>query len=68
MNSYRYTQGRYSPPVRVVPVCVVREAERTRREKVLIVARAVVYAGLALAVVAYTYAQFAAALFPGGKP
>ena len=66
--SYVYSQGRYTPPVRVVPTCVVREAERTRREKVAIVVRAVVYAGLALAVVAFTYAQFAAALFPGGRP
>lgn len=65
--SYRFTQGRYNPPVHVVPVCVVRETERTRREKVLIVARAVVYAGLALAVVAFTYTQFAHALFPGGR-
>jgi len=69
MPAYIYgREQRPRPKSRVLAPYQLREAERTRREKALIVARAVLYATFALAVVAFTYAQFAHALFPGGRP
>lgn len=41
---------------------------RTTKQKLQIALNFVLYAGFALVVVAFTYAQFSAALFPGGRP